>query len=74
MLHVLLAHQAFEQRTSQSMQNVYQQALHAPTKVASEKIFQTHGLHLSEVCLLRFISRRSLICVVPERLLGFCQL
>ncbi|KAJ7253263.1 hypothetical protein C8J57DRAFT_1660481 [Mycena rebaudengoi] len=48
MLHVLLAHQAFEQRTSQSMQKVYQQALHAPTKVASEKILQTHGLHLSE--------------------------
>ncbi|KAJ7215748.1 hypothetical protein C8J57DRAFT_1600227 [Mycena rebaudengoi] len=41
-------HQAFEQRTSQSMQKVYQQALHAPTKAASEKILQTPGLHLSE--------------------------
>lgn len=52
LLHVL--DQQFTPRTTESMRAVYQAALHAPNKTASETILRDHGLHATEVCLLLY--------------------
>jgi hypothetical protein len=51
--------QSFTPRTTETMQQVYEDSLVATSKTASENILKAYGLHRTQVCCLLYIHSTS---------------